>query len=220
MSVELRNVTVHYPGAASPVLEGYNLHVPTRTSTALMGPSGAGKSTALAVAGLLRRPDAGEVLINDRLRTVTEAPRLLGGEIAWVLQSVNLLPRRSALDNVVLPAVARGSRRRDVEQRAVELLADVGISDADQPARTLSGGQAQRVGVARALLGVPSVLIADEPTANLDLTTGREIAELILDLADTATVLIATHDPRVAAMADRTVEVGKPVTTGESRVAS
>src|SRR5690606_13785016 len=185
-----------------------------------MGPSGAGKSTALAVAGLLRRPDAGEVLINDRLRTVTDAPRLLGGEIAWVLQSVNLLPRRSALDNVVLPAVARGSRRRDVEQRAVELLADVGISDADQPARTLSGGQAQRVGVARALLGVPSVLIADEPTANLDLTTGREIAELILDLADTATVLIATHDPRVAAMADRTVEVGKPVTTGESRVAS
>lgn len=220
MSLELRSITVHYAGAAGPVLDGYDLHVPTRTSTALMGPSGAGKSTVLAVAGLLRRPDAGEVLINDQLRTLADAPALLGREIAWVLQSVNLLPRRSALDNVVLPAVARGSRRREVEERAIELLADVGITDPHQPARTLSGGQAQRVGVARALLGAPSLLIADEPTANLDLTTGREIAELILDLAHTATVLIATHDPQVAAMATRLVEIGESAAAGRTHVAS
>lgn len=220
MSVELKRVTVRYPGAARPVLDGYDLYVPSGTSTALMGPSGAGKSTVLAVAGLLRGPDSGEVLINDRLRTVADAAALLGDQISWVLQTVNLLSRRSALDNVVLPALVHGNRRRDVEERAIELLADVGISDPDQPARTLSGGQAQRVGVARALLRTPKVLFADEPTANLDLTTGREIAELMLRLADTATVLIATHDPQVAAMADRVVGVGESALAEAAHVAS
>ncbi|MBZ2199712.1 ABC transporter ATP-binding protein [Occultella gossypii] len=219
MSVELKGITVHYPGAPTPVLDGYDLFVPSRTSTALMGPSGAGKSTALAVAGLLLRPGAGEVLIDGRLRTVEDAPTALGGEIAWILQSVNLLPRRSALDNVVLPALARGRRRSEVEDHATELLHEVGITDPHQPARTLSGGQAQRVGVARALLGAPTVLIADEPTANLDLTTGRQIAELILRLSSAATVLMATHDPQVAAMADHTAVITQPAETGGARVA-
>lgn len=203
MSLELKGVRVHYPGAAHAVLDGFDLDVPTGTSLALMGPSGAGKSTALAVAGLLMRPDAGDVWIADRRRDVKDASAVLTREVAWILQTVSLLPRRTALDNVVLPALAAGADREDVEARAAELLDAVGITTPHQLARTLSGGQAQRVGVARALMNDPAVLIADEPTANLDLATGREVARVILRAAAGTTVLLATHDPEVAAMADR-----------------
>jgi len=217
MSVELRGITVRYPGASTSILDDLDLVVPSGTSLAVMGPSGAGKSTALAVAGLLMAPTSGDVWINGRRREVSEATRVLRDEVAWVLQTVSLLPRRSALDNVLLPSLARGRRRAEVEARALELLAMVGIKDPHQLARTLSGGQAQRVGVARALIGEPTVLIADEPTANLDLATGREIAELILRAFAGTTVLLATHDPRVAALADRTRELAP---AGRGRVAS
>lgn len=173
MSLELRGVSVTYPGAARPVLTDLDLVVPAGTSVALMGPSGSGKSTALAVAGLLLAPDTGEVWIAGRRRSVRDAPQVLRDELAWVLQSVNLLPRRTALDNVLLPALAGGRGREECRVEAVDLLRRVGIDDTDQVARTLSGGQAQRVGAARALMSHPAVLVADEPTANLDVTTAR-----------------------------------------------
>lgn len=217
MSVELKDVTVQYRGSSVPVLERLDLLVPTGTSLALMGPSGAGKSTALSVAGLLMAPTSGEVWIGGRKREVRDAAEVLGTEVAWALQTVSLLPRRSVIDNVTLSELARGARRAQVEARARELLALVGIDDVHQVARTLSGGQAQRVGIARALLAEPAVLIADEPTANLDLATGREIARTLLRAFDGVTVLLATHDPEVAQMADRVVHL-EPA--GSRRVAA
>jgi ABC-type lipoprotein export system ATPase subunit len=209
VSLELIGVRVVYPGADRAVLEDLDLSVPTGTSVALMGPSGSGKSTALAVAGLLLAPTAGEVRIDGRRRTVRDAPELLRGELAWVLQSVNLLPRRTAVDNVLLPTLAAGGRRGAARARAVELLAAVGIDEPDQVARTLSGGQAQRVGVARALVSRPTVLVADEPTANLDIATGREVAHALLHAAEGTTVLLATHDPEIARMTDRVVHLDR-----------
>jgi ABC-type lipoprotein export system ATPase subunit len=200
-------VGLTYPGTARPVLVDLDLTVPTGTSLAIMGPSGTGKSTALAIAGLLLAPTAGEVLICGRRRTVRDAPTVLRDELAWVLQSVNLLPRRTAVDNVLLPALAAGRRRAHAQARAVELLDRVGIGDPGQVARTLSGGQAQRVGVARALMSEPSVLVADEPTANLDAATGRDVARTLLHAAEGTTVLLATHDPQIAAMADTVVHL-------------
>jgi ABC-type lipoprotein export system ATPase subunit len=205
--IELRGVQVRYPGAPAPVLHGLDLAVPAGTSLALMGPSGSGKSTALAVAGLLLAPTAGEVRIGGAVRTTRDAARVLRGEVAWVLQSVNLLPRRTALDNVLLPALAAGGTRETARAEALALLARVGIDLPGQIARTLSGGQAQRVGVARALICRPAVLIADEPTANLDVATGRSMARALLHAAEGTTVLLATHDPEIAAMADRVVHL-------------
>ena len=211
MSLELTGISVRYRGAVRPVLSDWDLRVPAGESVALIGPSGAGKSTALAVAGLLLAPDAGQVRIAGQVRTTRDAALVLGQEVGWVLQSVNLLPARSAVDNVMLPALVSGGTRSRAWPRAVDLLASVGITEPEQRARTLSGGQAQRVGVARALMAAPAVLIADEPTANLDLVTGREIARALLRAAEGTTVLLATHDPEVAAMADRVVEL-RPVT--------
>ncbi len=207
MSVVLRGITLTYPGTTAPTLLDLDLDVPAGTSLALMGPSGAGKSTVLAVAGLLLAPDRGEVLVAGTPRTVHDAPAVLGDEIGWVLQSVNLLPRRSALDNVTLPTLARGRRRATSEDRARELLHAVGITAHDQSARTLSGGQAQRVGVARALMTSPAVIVADEPTANLDLATARSVARTLFDAAAGTTLLLATHDPSIAQMADRVVHL-------------
>nr|WP_277344734.1 ATP-binding cassette domain-containing protein [Cellulomonas sp. IC4_254] len=184
--------------------------VPTGTSLALMGPSGTGKSTALAVAGLLLAPTTGEVRINGRSRTVRDGAEVLRREVAWVLQTVNLLPRRTAVDNVLLPVLAAGGTREDARGEAVALLRRVGVQDPEQVARTLSGGQAQRVGVARALAARPSVIVADEPTANLDAATGRDVARALLTAAAGTTVLLATHDRAVAAMADVVVELEPP----------
>ena len=216
MSLELRGVSLAYPGARHPVLSGLDLSVPTGTSVALMGPSGSGKSTALAVAGLLLAPDSGEVWISGRRRTVRDAPEVLRGELSWVLQTVNLLPRRTALDNVLLPALAAGRRRSEAREEAVELLGRVGIDAPDQVARTLSGGQAQRVGVARALMSGPAVLVADEPTANLDVDTARDVARILLDAARGTTVLLATHDLEIARMTDSVLELAS---SGDAHVA-
>ncbi|MCR1981242.1 ATP-binding cassette domain-containing protein [Cellulosimicrobium cellulans] len=211
MSLTLRGITVTYRGSALPTVLDLDLDVPAGTSLALMGPSGAGKSTVLAVAGLLLEPDRGEVLVAETPRTVRDAPTVLGDELGWVLQTVNLLPRRTALDNVTLPALARGRRRAASEDRARELLDAVGITAHDQVARTLSGGQAQRVGVARALMTSPAVIVADEPTANLDLATARSVARTLFEATAGTTVLLATHDPAIAEMADRVVYL-EPVT--------
>lgn len=211
MSLTLRGITVTYRGSALPTVLDLDLDVPAGTSLALMGPSGAGKSTVLAVAGLLLEPDRGEVLVAETPRTVRDAPTVLGDELGWVLQTVNLLPRRTALDNVTLPALARGRRRAASEDRARELLDAVGITAHDQVARTLSGGQAQRVGVARALMTSPAVIVADEPTANLDLATARSVARTLFEATAGTTVLLATHDPAIAEMADRVVHL-EPVT--------
>src|SRR5690625_649438 len=171
MSLELTGISVRYRGGVRPVLSDWDLRVPAGESVALIGPSGAGKSTALAVAGLLLAPDAGQVRIAGQVRTTRDAALVLGQEVGWVLQSVNLLPARSAVDNVMLPALVSGGTRSRAWPRAVDLLASVGITEPEQRARTLSGGQAQRVGVARR---------SEEHTAELQ-SRGHIVCRLLLE---------------------------------------
>lgn len=214
MSLSLRAIDFTYPPRVGEregveVLRGLSLDIARGQSVAIMAPSGAGKTTLLAIAGMLLAPSGGQVLIDgEPVVTKAQRSRMLAGKVAWVLQTINVLTRRSAIDNVVLPLMARGARRFEIRDRAVELLGQLGLDRPDAVVKTLSGGQAQRVGIARALMGHPSVLVADEPTANLDLHTGREVMARMLAAADDAACLIATHDPAIAAMADTVVRLG------------
>lgn len=204
MSIELRDVWFSYARSSRPVLRGLDLAVEDRESVVVMAPSGEGKSTLLSVAGLLLEPQSGEVRINGIVRSTHDASRLLGSGISWVLQSVNLLPRRSVVDNVAVALLSRGASRGAAHRDAVPLLASVGLGGmGSREARTLSGGEQQRVGVARALASGPDLVLADEPTANLDGATALGVAEALFEASRDCTLLLASHDQRVAAMADR-----------------
>lgn len=198
MSLELRDVWHRFPGSSRDVLRRIDLLVPAGTTVAVTAPSGAGKTTLLAIAGLLLRPSRGQVL-----HDVREGSEPVN-TTAWVLQTVNLVTNHTAAHNVALPLLARGMRNEDAERQAVTMLETLGIGHlGSRVAGTLSGGEAQRVGVARAMVTGPSLILADEPTANLDPETAFQVAEALLRGASGASVLVATHDPRVASMADR-----------------
>lgn len=203
----LENVSFTYPKVATPIIEDMSLRVERGESLAVMGASGSGKTTLLALAGLLIAPQAGTVYIDDTPRHVADAPSVLGRTVAWILQTVSLLPHRSVLDNVLLPAVIAGDSRGDHLGRAEELLDVLGIEQRTQRARTLSGGESQRVGIARALLLSPTVLIADEPTASLDAHTAELVMSALLRACTGTALLIATHDRDVAAAADRVLDL-------------
>ena len=193
------------------VLRGASLTVEAGEIVALMGPSGAGKSTLLHIAGLLERPDDGEVWLdglacgrlNDDKRTELRRARL-----GFVYQFHHLLPEFSALENVMLPQMIAGVARADATARANELLAMVGLSEraSHRPAR-LSGGEQQRVAISRALANAPAVLLADEPTGNLDRETADQVFEELVKVLRTTSsaALIATHNPDLAQRMDRTV---------------
>ncbi len=203
MPIALDEVSFRY-GSGRDILRRVSVSFPDRTSVAVSAPSGTGKSTLLGVIGLLLSPVAGRVLLDGREVTVADRASLLGGTIAWVLQGGHLLGARSAIDNVVLPALARGASRREVLPLAEALLDDMGLrAERDVPVSRLSGGEAQRVGIARALVTRPAVVLADEPTANLDVVTARAVTARLLAAAQHACVVVATHDPEVAARADR-----------------
>lgn len=205
MSLNLVDIDFAYPGASRTVLNGVRLTVRRGESVALMGASGRGKTTLLNIAGLLTAPTSGSVEIDGTARAPKDRPAL---GIGWILQSVNLLPRRSAVDNVALPALAAGVSAGEAQRRAAQLLERVGLESRDERhSRTLSGGEAQRVGLARALITRPSVLLADEPTANLDGHTARLVADMLFAAATDTAVLLATHDEGVGAMADRVVRL-------------
>jgi lipoprotein-releasing system ATP-binding protein len=196
------------------VLRGADLTVRAGEIVALVAPSGAGKSTLLQIAGLLDRPDAGRVLIGGQDATgLNEAGRtaLRRTGIGFVYQFHHLLPEFSAEENVVLPQRAAGAASGPAAARARALLGAVGLSarTGHRPAE-LSGGEQQRVAVARALANRPRLLLADEPTGNLDRTTALHVFELMLELArerGTAFVIV-THDPALAARCDRTLALG------------
>ncbi len=212
MSLTLSHVTFRYPGMSADVLHDVSLTVEPGERVALMGPSGRGKSTLLSVAGLLLKPQAGTVTIDERPRTVSDASSLLGHTISWVLQTVSLLPRRSVLDNAALPLLAKGVTRRVAHDTASVKLAEVGLAGYEaRQARTLSGGEAQRVGVARALVTNPSILLADEPTANLDQRTAQIVGEALFQSARGTSLLVTTHDEEIAQLADRIVYLGDRV---------
>ena len=193
------------------ILKGAALRLAPGEVVALVGPSGAGKSTFLHIAGLLERPDGGEVTVageacsglNDERRTA-----LRRTAIGFVYQFHHLLPEFSALENVVVPQMIAGVARSKARVRGRELLGLVGLAEREshRPAK-LSGGEQQRVAIARALANAPSVLIADEPTGNLDQETAERVFDLLLHLArDTGVAaLIATHNPDLARRMDRTL---------------
>ncbi|HAD87934.1 MAG TPA: ABC transporter [Rhodospirillaceae bacterium] len=195
------------------ILKGIDLTVRPGEVVALVGPSGAGKSTMLHIAGLLESPDSGTIEIcgqdcssmGDEQRTLMRRYNL-----GFVYQHHHLLPEFSALENVIVPQIIAGIPHKDAKDRAREILSWMGLSDrlTHRPAR-LSGGEQQRVAIARALSTAPKVMLADEPTGNLDPHTAEEVFTILLRLARGAglAALIATHNPALAARMDRTLRL-------------
>jgi lipoprotein-releasing system ATP-binding protein len=205
------------------VLRGVDLAIGQGGIVALVGPSGAGKSTLLHIAGLLERPDAGEVLIDGTVCTGLGDDRrtaLRREKIGFVYQYHHLLPEFSALENVAIPQLISGRSRRSAEDRAAELLTMLGLSARlDHRPGQLSGGEQQRVAIARALANAPSVLLADEPTGNLDPHTANEVFAVLLRLARGVglAAIVATHNPGLAAQMDRTLRLEDGVLVDDRR---
>ncbi|HEX6644446.1 MAG TPA: ABC transporter ATP-binding protein [Gemmatimonadales bacterium] len=191
-------------------LRGVSLDIRRNEYVAIMGPSGSGKSTMMNVLGCLDTPDGGEYWLNGQevSRLTDDAlARVRNKEIGFVFQTFNLLPRASALHNVELPLVYAGQKARDRRGAAVEALERVGLGNRmHHRPNELSGGQRQRVAIARALVNRPSILLADEPTGNLDSTTSAEIMSVFDELHRLGqTVIMVTHEPDIAAFAERVV---------------
>jgi putative ABC transport system ATP-binding protein len=222
----LRAVDVSYSFGPTPALQGARLSVARGEIVAVMGPSGSGKSTLLhCLAGILT-PQSGEIWFDGgRLDTLSDARRtqLRRTDFGFVFQFGQLVPELSAADNVALPLLLGGTRRKAAYAAATTWLTRLGL-DGLEARRTgeLSGGQAQRVAVARALVGRPQVLFADEPTGALDSLTGEKVMDLLVDLVreEGTTVILVTHDARVAAYADRAAVVrdGRVTTPSEAVV--
>jgi putative ABC transport system ATP-binding protein len=193
-------------------LDGLDLDIEQNEYAALMGPSGSGKSTLMNVLGCLDTPTAGTYRLNGREvagMTADELADIRNREIGFVFQTFNLLPRYTALENVALPLIYAGVGRSDREARAAEVLDQVGLGDRmDHKPNELSGGQRQRVAVARALVNRPSLILADEPTGNLDTATSMEIMALFAAIHEAGnTVLIVTHEEDIAACTQRVIRL-------------
>ena len=195
------------------VLKGATASFYAGEAVALLGPSGAGKSTLLHIAGLLERPDSGQVLINGVdcvALSDSEQTRMRRMEVGFVYQFHHLLPEFSALENVVLPQLILGSTRAEAEARAKDLLKSLGLEERwDHRPTQLSGGEQQRVAIARAVANDPKVLLADEPTGNLDPPTAERVFEQLISLIRNSGVaaVIATHNLDLAARMDRTLRL-------------
>lgn len=201
------------PSGAVPVLTGLSLEIDAGSLCAILGPSGSGKSTLLNIIGLLDRPDSGQVFLDGEpagFTSAAEAARLRNRLIGFVFQSFQLLPRLTAWENVALPLLYRNVARADRKPRALEMLDRVGLADrAEHLPNQLSGGQSQRVALARALISSPRVILADEPTGNLDSVTAGEALGLLRELNQTygVTIVMVTHDRELATACDRRIEI-------------
>ncbi|HHC08740.1 MAG TPA: ABC transporter ATP-binding protein [Actinobacteria bacterium] len=195
----------HRYGRGPWVLDGVDLTVESGEAVAVMGPSGSGKTTLLSILGLLTAPTDGEVLVAGEPAGTRRRGRLRAEWFTWVFQTVNVLGHRSALDNAALGLLARGVPRPVASRRAREALAAVGLaSRADAPVVELSGGELQRVCIARATAAAPRVILADEPTGQLDHATSLTVLDALWAARRPETALVvATHDPEVAGRCDR-----------------
>ncbi|MBR2025905.1 MAG: ABC transporter ATP-binding protein [Alistipes sp.] len=193
------------------VLKGVSLEVAKGEIVSIVGASGAGKTTLLQIMGTLLEADSGEVEIaGTKVLSLNEkrTAEFRNCHIGFVFQFHNLLPEFSAIENVMMPALIGGAKRKEAEQRALELLDAVGLSErADHKPAQLSGGEQQRVAIARALINRPSVIFADEPTGNLDTHNRDEIQRLLFDVREKfgQTIIMVTHDEKLAEMADRKI---------------
>lgn len=195
-----------------PVLKGISLEIQRNEYVALMGPSGSGKSTLMNILGCLDSPTGGKYILNSQdvsQMSDDELAQVRNNEIGFVFQQFNLLPRLSAAENVALPLVYAGVSKKERMERALEALRKVGLADrSHHKSNELSGGQIQRVAIARALVNNPSLLLADEPTGNLDSKTSVEVMELFANIhAAGNTVVLVTHEEDIAAYAHRVVRL-------------
>jgi ABC-type lipoprotein export system ATPase subunit len=215
--IEMRDIrkTYHMGDIDVPVLKGVSLTVTQGEMVALMGASGSGKSTLMNLLGCLDRPTSGQYWLDGREVSQLSADQralLRNRRLGFVFQTFNLLPRTSALENVATPLsyAAEGVSEREASQRAAEMLRRTGLGDRlmHQPSQ-LSGGQQQRVAIARALVNRPAILLADEPTGNLDSRTSEEILAMFRQLneEDGITIILVTHDATIAAHARRIIHI-------------
>jgi putative ABC transport system ATP-binding protein len=194
------------------VLKGIDLVINKGEYVALMGPSGSGKSTLMNILGCLDTPTSGSYILNGKQVSEMhddELAEIRNKEIGFVFQTFNLMPRTTALDNVALPMVYAGFSKDDRNKRATEVLTQVGLADRmDHKPNQLSGGQRQRVAVGRALVNKPSIILADEPTGNLDSKTSVEIMKLFGEIHSNGnTVILVTHEEDIAAHAHRIIRL-------------
>ena len=223
--IELKEVTKVYQMGTQEVraLAGVSLHVYPNEYVAIMGPSGSGKSTMMNIVGCLDTPTDGEYILNSQKvseMSDNELAEIRNREIGFVFQTFNLLPRVNCLQNVELPLVYSGLRRSIRREQAADALRSVGLGDRmDHKPNELSGGQRQRVAVARALVNKPSIIMADEPTGNLDTKTGKEIMHLFEHLYRQGnTLLVVTHEEDIAQHARRIIRLRDGLVESDVRV--
>ena len=203
----------YYMGAqAVPVLKGITLNIQKNEYVALMGPSGSGKSTLMNILGCLDSPTGGSYILNGKdvsKMADDDLAEVRNVEIGFVFQQFNLLPRLSAVENVALPLIYAGINKKDRLERAMEALRKVGLADrSHHKSNELSGGQIQRVAIARALVNNPALLLADEPTGNLDSKTSIEVMEIFGKIQEGGnTVVLVTHEEDIASYAHRVVRL-------------
>lgn len=209
--IQIENITKSFGDLQ--VLKGVNLSIGKGEVVSIVGPSGAGKTTLLQIIGTLDKPDAGSIRFNGEELTRLGSKRLAAfrnKHIGFVFQFHQLLPEFTALENIIIPALVAGRKRKEAEAEALELLHVLGLSErANHKPAELSGGENQRVAVARALINHPDVVLADEPSGSLDSHNKEELHKLFFELRDRLgqTFIIVTHDERLASYTDRTIRL-------------
>jgi lipoprotein-releasing system ATP-binding protein len=211
MMIEINNITKSF--GALQVLKGIDLQIGKGEVVSIVGPSGAGKTTLLQIIGTLDKPDTGTVCIDGVNVTSLSQKKLSdfrNAKLGFVFQFHQLLPEFTAIENIMIPAYIAGKSRKEARMRAEELLQFMGLSErASHKPNELSGGEKQRIAVARALMNNPSVILADEPSGSLDTKNKEELHQLFFDLRDKygQTFVIVTHDESLAAITDRTIHL-------------
>ena len=214
--LEARRLTKTYKPSKENIvhaLNDLNLDIKKGEIVAIMGPSGSGKSTLLNMFGILDQPSSGKVIIDKKDITKVKKgdyPSIRSGMVGFIFQQYNLIPTLTALENVMLPLKYSGVKKKEARERALKHLEEVGMSKrASSKPTQLSGGQQQRVAIARALVNDPAIILADEPTGNLDTKTGDEIIDMMVDLNQRTgqTFVIVTHNPDVTRIANRVIHL-------------